>query len=117
MTQCSNISEFAVDIADVSLEDLRSRLNNARWPEPEPVDDWSMGTPLGYLQSLCQYWANEYDGQRIATRLNQWPQFVFFFVHLGGSDLGKTSPERVSILSRTRPKLVLNSSYTCSNLF
>lgn len=76
MTQCSNISEFAVDIADASLEDLRSRLNNARWPEPEPVDDWSMGTPLGYLQSLCQYWANEYDGQRVATRLNQWPQFV-----------------------------------------
>ena len=30
---------------DAAIEDLRVRLHQTRWPEPQTVDDWSQGTP------------------------------------------------------------------------
>src|SRR5262249_39667962 len=32
-------------------------------------------TPLAYAQELCAYWADGYDMQRVADRLNAYPQF------------------------------------------
>jgi hypothetical protein len=60
------ITPFRVEVPEADLDDLRARLRGTRWPEPEPVDDWSQGTPLGYLRSLCGYWASEYDWRRPA---------------------------------------------------
>ena len=38
-----------------------------RWPEPEPVGDWSQGVPLRRLRELCRYWADGYDWRTPAT--------------------------------------------------
>jgi hypothetical protein len=35
------VREAPIAVADVELEDLSSRLSGTRWPEREPVDDWS----------------------------------------------------------------------------
>jgi hypothetical protein len=43
---------FEVSITEGEIADLRERLRRARWPEPEPVDDWSQGLPLAYAQEL-----------------------------------------------------------------
>ena len=36
---------FEVSITEAEIADLRERLRRTRWPEPEPVDDWSQGLP------------------------------------------------------------------------
>lgn len=48
---------FEVSITEAEIADLRARLRRARWPEREPVDDWSQGLPLVYAQELCRSWA------------------------------------------------------------
>jgi hypothetical protein len=61
---------------EVRIEDLRARLRMTRWPADTPVDDWSQGVPLRYLQELCAYWAEDYDVRRVEPRYNAWPQAV-----------------------------------------
>jgi epoxide hydrolase len=70
------IKPFAIGVDAAALDDLRDRLRRARWPEREPVGDWSQGVPLGYLQGLCGYWAEGYDWRATEARLNQVPQFT-----------------------------------------
>jgi pimeloyl-ACP methyl ester carboxylesterase len=69
------ITPFRIDIKDDQLEDLKRRLRAARWPEPECVDDWTQGLPLGYAQEIASYWLEKYDWRRCESRLNQFPQF------------------------------------------
>jgi epoxide hydrolase len=71
----AEITPFGIDIPEADLRDLRERLQRTRWPEREPVDDWSQGVPLGYVQDLCRYWARDYDWRATEARLNALPQF------------------------------------------
>jgi pimeloyl-ACP methyl ester carboxylesterase len=66
---------YRVRIDDATIADLRRRLATTRWPDAETTGDWNQGIPLEYTQALCRYWEREYDMQRVATRLNAWPQF------------------------------------------
>ena len=52
----STVRPFRVEISDAAIDDLRGRLARTRWPEKEPVGDWSMGIPLAYVQELAEYW-------------------------------------------------------------
>jgi pimeloyl-ACP methyl ester carboxylesterase len=69
------VQPFRIAAADEALDDLRRRLRATRWPEKEPVDDWSQGIPLGYVQDVCAYWAEKYDWRAREARLNRFPQF------------------------------------------
>jgi pimeloyl-ACP methyl ester carboxylesterase len=69
------IESFRIDIPQDQLDDLRLRLARTRWPDPEPVPDWSQGVPLSILTELCQYWHDEYDWRTTEQRLNRIPQF------------------------------------------
>jgi epoxide hydrolase len=69
------IEPFRIDIPQDRLDDLRLRLARTRWPEPEPVADWSQGVPLAILTELCQHWHDEYDWRTTEQRLNRIPQF------------------------------------------
>ena len=66
---------FRIEVPEAELDDLRARLNAARWPERETVDDWSQGVPLDYMRELCAYWASGYDWRATEARLNALPQF------------------------------------------
>jgi pimeloyl-ACP methyl ester carboxylesterase len=70
------VEPFVIGVDEPALEDLRDRLRRARWPEREPVGDWSQGVPLAYLRGLCAYWAGGYDWRATEARLNQIPQFT-----------------------------------------
>jgi len=70
------ISPFTIDVPDAVLDDLRARLRNTRWPEAELVDDWSQGTPLSYVQDVCEYWADGYDWRAREHALNRFDQFT-----------------------------------------
>jgi len=67
------ILPFRIEVPEAELSDLRRRLQQTRWPEPEPVPDWSQGVPLAYLRDLCGYWADGYDWRAAEARLNALP--------------------------------------------
>jgi pimeloyl-ACP methyl ester carboxylesterase len=71
----SEITPFTLAIPQAQLDDLNTRLDLARWPEKEPVDDWSQGTPLSVLQDLVGYWRKGYDWRRCEARLNALGQY------------------------------------------
>lgn len=72
----SAIRPFILDVPQQELDDLKARIDLTRWPEQEPVSDWSQGTPLAVLQELIAYWRNDYDWRRCEVRLNALGQFI-----------------------------------------
>jgi pimeloyl-ACP methyl ester carboxylesterase len=62
--------EVAFDPAD-----LRDRLRRTRWPSAATTPGWTQGTPLEFARELCSYWAESYDFDAAAARLNRHPQF------------------------------------------
>ena len=75
MSDAEAIHPFRIEADEEALDDLRRRLHSTRWPDPEPVDDWSQGIPLAYVQEVCAYWADKYDWRAREARLNRFPQF------------------------------------------
>jgi epoxide hydrolase len=93
----AEIRPFRVEISDAAIDDLRERLARTRWPEKEPVGDWSMGIPLAYVQELAGYWAKSYEMRRVADRLNRYEQFTttidgvdIYFLHVRSPVRGAT---------------------------
>ena len=72
----NNILPFKIAIADAVLADLRTRLRNTRWPEPELVSDWSQGAPRAWIEDICRYWADGYDWRSREVRLNRFAQYT-----------------------------------------
>ena len=83
---------FEVQISEAAIADLRARLRNTRWPEAEPVADWSQGVPLAYVQELAAWWADDYD-MGLAGRINRFPQAKVDVAGLGIHYLHVPSPE------------------------
>ncbi len=71
----AEILSFKIEIPDSAIEDLQRRLDAARFPEAEPLDDWSQGLPLNYARELTTYWREEYDWRAREAYLNRHPQF------------------------------------------
>jgi len=71
----TDVRPFRIEIAEDQLIDLRQRLRNTRWPDPETPKDWTQGVPLSYMREICAYWAEKYDWRATEERLNAFPQF------------------------------------------
>jgi pimeloyl-ACP methyl ester carboxylesterase len=83
------VKPFEAHVPPAALDDLKRRLATARWPEKEPVTDWSQGVPLAKMRALADYWARDYDWRRAERALNSFPQFRtsldslgIYFIHL-----------------------------------
>jgi len=70
------IHEFSVEVPEKEVEGLRGRIQAARLPGKELVDDLSQGVQLATIQELTGYWAGEYDWRKFEAKLNALPQFV-----------------------------------------
>ena len=93
----SVIKPFRIAVPLPELAELRARLEGTRWPDKEPVSDWSQGVPLRQLQALCRRWAREYDWRATERRLNEIPQFrteidgvALHFLHVRSPDPAAT---------------------------
>lgn len=71
-----NVSEFEVEVANETIEDLKRRLANVRWPDQLPDAGWDYGTEMGYLQDVCEYWREDYDWDAFESRLNAFDQYL-----------------------------------------
>ena len=65
-----------INVPEEELDDLRQRILATRWPEKEPVTDFSQGVPLATMQKLARYWTTEYDWRKVEAKLNSYPQFI-----------------------------------------
>ncbi|MFI7001756.1 epoxide hydrolase family protein [Nocardia sp. NPDC050175] len=72
----NEIREFRIDIPQQQLDDLRTRLDGARWPAPLPGDGWDTGVPTTWLRELVDYWRTEYDWRAAEAELNSYPQYT-----------------------------------------
>jgi len=70
-----DIAPFKVHVPRAALEDLKNRLSDTRWPDKEPVTDWSQGVPLEKARALVAYWRDTYDWRKFETRVNAFPQY------------------------------------------
>jgi len=75
-TATDTIRPFQFHASDEDLADLRQRIKATRWPEKEPVADFSQGVPLATMQKLARYWTTEYDWRKVEAKLNSYPQFI-----------------------------------------
>ena len=71
----TEISTFRVEVPEAAIRDLQTRIRAARWPEKEPVSDWSQGVPLAELQSFVGYWSGTYDWRRLEAEINSWGNY------------------------------------------
>jgi epoxide hydrolase len=88
-TTTKEVTSFKVHIPQAALDDLKKRLANARWPDKEPVTDWSQGVPLAKAQALAEYWRTRYDWRVAERTLNGLAQFRtqidglgIYFIHV-----------------------------------
>jgi pimeloyl-ACP methyl ester carboxylesterase len=69
------VRPFRIEIPQHDLDELRRRIDAARWPTKELVADRSQGVQLAAIQELARYWTSEYDWRLCEARLNALPQF------------------------------------------
>lgn len=74
--QSPSCAPFHIEVEEKILADLRQRLRNTRWPEPETVSDWSQGVPLSWLRDVCEYWAEGYDWRSREAALNRFDHWM-----------------------------------------
>lgn len=73
---------FSIAVPDQVLDDLRSRLLDARWPDQIAGIGWDQGTELGWLRRLTSFWANEFDWRAWERRLNAHEHFIADGIHV-----------------------------------
>lgn len=75
---------FSLNIPQATLDDLRARLANTRWPATPVRTDWQLGTSPAYLRELTDYWLHRFDWRQQETQLNQ---FAHFRTAIDGTEL------------------------------
>jgi pimeloyl-ACP methyl ester carboxylesterase len=78
------LTQFQLNIPDNVLQDLQERLSRARLPDEPPLEAWSTGTSVAYMQRLIGYWRNGFDWRAQEATLNRFRQFT---VPLAGIDV------------------------------
>lgn len=69
------IASFTINTPQSVLDDLRTRLNNTRWPDEIPGSNWEYGTDLSYLKELCESWKT-FNWRSVENQFNRWPQLL-----------------------------------------
>ena len=66
---------YPINIDSSILDDLRHRLQIARWPSNLNNDKWETGTNATYLKELCDYWSRDFNWQKSESFLNSFSHF------------------------------------------
>jgi pimeloyl-ACP methyl ester carboxylesterase len=63
---------FVVSIPQNTIDDLKSRLRETRWPTDIDEKDDYYGTSQPYMKDLVRYWLEEFDWREAEKKLNEW---------------------------------------------
>lgn len=69
------IEPFKIAIDPRDIDDLKQRIERARWPSKIDGNSWTLGMDAAYLAAISDYWARRYDWQRAESDLNSVPNF------------------------------------------
>ena len=76
ITNMKQLTSFKIEVSQIVLDDLKTRLKQTRWTD-EPKDaGWNYGTNPTYLHELVDYWQTKYDWRKQEAMLNKFPQFT-----------------------------------------
>ena len=64
---------FVINISDETLDDLRHRLGQTRWPDEMPGVGWDYGSNLAYIRELVEYWRTEFDWRVQGKEAQRFP--------------------------------------------
>jgi microsomal epoxide hydrolase len=64
------VTPFAIHASDTTLADLDRRLEATRWPTPAG-EGWALGTERRWLESLVEYWRDDFDWRAQEASLNE----------------------------------------------
>ena len=85
------IKSFKVNIPQIILDDLKSRIKNTRWTDEITGSGWTYGAGLNYMKELAEYWINEYYWRKTEEEINSYPNFIaeidgykIHFLHIKG---------------------------------
>ena len=70
-----HVEPFSIHIAQETLDDLRARIHQTRWPDQIPGIGWEQGADLDYLKPMLAYWADEFDWRAQEHALNAFHHF------------------------------------------
>ncbi|MEH1168266.1 epoxide hydrolase family protein [Micromonospora sp. CPCC 205539] len=66
---------FRISIPQATIDDLKARLRDTRWPADIDESDDYYGTSQAYMKELVDYWANEFDWRAAEKSLNEWDNY------------------------------------------
>jgi pimeloyl-ACP methyl ester carboxylesterase len=78
---------FTIAVPDAQLDDLRRRLETARWPAEIEDAGWDYGTEQTFLRAVVERWTGGYDWRATEAELNGL-----------GSSITKAAGQRVHLL-------------------
>jgi pimeloyl-ACP methyl ester carboxylesterase len=71
----TDVQPFTINVPQATLDDLRTRLAQTRWPDAVEGAGWDYGANLEYMQELATYWQNDFDWRAQEAMLNQFDHF------------------------------------------
>ena len=66
---------FQVCISAEKLQQLKTKLELATFPDELDNAGWSYGSPLSDVKRLVAHWRDNFDWRRAEAKLNELPQF------------------------------------------
>lgn len=85
------ITEFKCHVPQTSIDNLKLRLQQTRWPDEIKGSGWRFGADLSYIKKLAEYWLKEFDWRETEDEINQYPNYIaeierikIHFLHVKG---------------------------------
>ena len=69
------ITNFDISVENSTLDQLRDRLINTRYPDEITGSGWNYGTDLSYLKELVQYWHSDFNWSKQQALINSFSHF------------------------------------------
>jgi len=69
------ITNFDISVENSTLDQLRDRLINTRYPDEITDSGWNYGTDLSYLKELVQYWHSDFNWPNQQALINSFSHF------------------------------------------
>ncbi len=86
------VKPFRIEVPEARLDRIRSRLQDAEWPDMPEGEPWAYGASGVAMRDLVGYWLEQYDWRSQERMLNEFPHFIarvedydVHFIHAKGS--------------------------------
>ena len=72
----ADITPYTISVPEDRIQDLKQRLELAKFPDELDDVGWDYGSPLADVTKLTAYWKEEFDWRKAEEKLNKLPQFI-----------------------------------------